>query len=364
MKQSLLWVLILLLCVSAVSCKTEETPAAPNDEENKAAQEQDETQAPSGSEPETEGGEQQEGEPISYFDDGSVNLDYFYKWYHTSTIIEDEETIYFGKENGLWKQRKADREQALLFEADHVDSLLLKEDFLYFTAEEYSQVFRMNLNSGDVALIFDAAQSIPPEMSNPTRVSDYDVVDDVLYVIDTFNFFAYDIETQTFADCLPQYDPSSKWIILDNTLYYISHVKETFCLYEHNLSNSKTRVLYGEDVEFPEEELYYDFYFGENGLYLCQRMPQGLYYISGRDKTIISDGYVYSLAEIDGILYFLDEYGLSGYDPVEKKHTYHSYLKENWTHSNGFAVVDSYVYYCMESLDGTTYPCAEKMEKN
>lgn len=279
-----------------------------------------------------------------------ITPDYFSAGRFAATVISDGSSVFFARKNGIYKQSEKGAAVCMVA-AVSPDLLLIDEGRLYFTGHTQQEIlYSVNLDGSDFKEIFRCDQ-----MSEPSGIdlSDYCVIDGVLYAANGRGAFSYRLHDRKFNRLVDDRGVSA-YAVRQNTFYYIDHTARTFTIYGIDLSNNRQTVVLGEARTEPERSIYYDFWWLDERLYVAQRNPNGLYdCTAGETPVLVDPREMEAVWQQNGTLYYVVEtgggkYALYAYDHDKSDAAFVSELSD-CDFSNGLRIVNHCLYYSNEN---------------
>ena len=288
-------------------------------------------------------------EPAPKVPEGAIELDYFHAGRYSATIVEDDESIFYAKNDGIYKLDKVSGKIERICEIECAGGLQLYKDKVFFmvTEEDYNTIlYSMTKGGADLAVVINAET-----LGDDCGLYNYQIVDDVIYIVNLSYAGCYDLNTGEIR-VLIEGGLIDDAQVVDGHLYYIEHGKN-FTIYDMNLKTGKTKILLGEGIYLPNKYIYWDFMWVGDVFFYFQRMPQGVFLCKDGNDIVIFDGNVErsmtaigdQLYFVEGSVYFTKYITLYRCD-VKEGRLYHEGYMEGY--SNGirdYTVVNGYVYY-------------------
>lgn len=268
--------------------------------------------------------------------ESSIKLDSFYSERFTSSITEDNNNIYFALKDGIYKEDKVSKLQIKLFDVESAYSLSVYSDSIYFVVKGSGQnekICKIDKNGQNYSTVF----------RGEFYLGDYVIYKNDLYFQDSTQLFFYNKDKNSVEVLI---DDVNSFQIKDDKIYYLDHASESFTIYEYDLENRKNKIVLGKGQSRPKEDIYKEFLWIDNVLYIYKRMPAGLFkYVDGKE-ILIDDGNVCNLINYKNDLCYIVNNGFKTYlykyngEKISLEACMY-YLNKN----AGVSVVNDYVYY-------------------
>lgn len=85
----------------------------------------------------------------------SICLDYFCAYKHTATICEDDNYIFFAKEDGIYKKTKHSGIQKIICKIESPNNLILFNNNLFFTSVDLKKIYKAEIDGSELCTVFD-----------------------------------------------------------------------------------------------------------------------------------------------------------------------------------------------------------------
>ena len=272
-----------------------------------------------------------------------VELDYFHATKHTATIVEKDQSIYFAKKDGIYRQDGTQKPQNIAV-ANYPDRLQLNGGYIYFVAENGTILYRVSERGDEVARLFDITEYDNTRLD--IEILDYQIIEEKIYFASGWYFFCYDLEKKEIYD-FHITGGIEVFEIKKEKLYYIDHSERTFTIYELDLNSLQKRIIIGNGISEPTNGICFDFLWHMEQLYYLQRRPHGLYCWQENDSTLLVHGTISAFFAKNNQLYYVkDEQLYCGADVIAEV--------EDITESAGITIVNGIVYYQSKSIPATS----------
>lgn len=284
-----------------------------------------------------------------------TGLDYFSAEKHTATIVENENGLYFAKNDGIYFKEKGGEKQTILYKTQSPDFLSCYDGEIFFVTSDGKKLCSVAENGGECRTVIDI-DNMADDYKN-VLLRDYAFCDGNIVVSSPACAFCFDPKSGE-AKTINKNSGTDTSGISDRGIYYIGHSDRTFSLYRYDLDSEQTDLVLGEGVPEPQNILYSDFALCGDDIFCVKRLPEkGLYRWDGRDEQKVFDGEISFLAQKDGKVYFSDSNeGKCSLFAVENGKCRETAQLKDFDQSKGFAIADRAVYYC--TAGGNVEKCA------
>lgn len=168
------------------------------------------------------------------------------------SVIETDESFYYVTYAGVYKYNKLTGEDVLVV-AENVYGLLLRDNTLYYNTGH--AVKTLDVNTGEISLLWDETMlfSMPDLAAGYYEVSDFQIVDDRLYLATTgISAICYNILQGTTEEFLEDFSCA---MISPDACYYIDHAQRTFSIYRMAYDTGEVLLIRGEGITEPSTDL-------------------------------------------------------------------------------------------------------------
>ena len=207
-----------------------------------------------------------------------ICLDFFSCQRNSSTIVEDDFYIYFGKKDGIYIKEKTSGSIVKLVEVSFPNFLQIVEHILYFKSD--GNLYQYSLEDGCKIVI-----EVKTNEEKAIVAQEYQVYEGKIYFWGELGFASFDLDLKEFT-YIPEIISISKAEIQKDTLYYIENEKNIFFSYDLNTGKKNmlldniaiknfvfTRQLYTQQAN--AEKIYAFEYNAENSIvgYVFEKNP-------------------------------------------------------------------------------------------
>lgn len=280
-----------------------------------------------------------------------VSLDSFRAGKYTATINADGEYMYFVRNDGIYRMKNGSTSEELIYPCTKsIDSLAVYDGRIYFVenAPSYQFVFCSIKTDGT-----DEQQHFTTEGENLNLSNRYQISDGKIYFVALTGAAVWDIAERELKEIELNNPGADYFQVVGDHLYYICHGK-TFTVYDVDLTTGEETVLTGSGVHRPESDLYSNFAFVDGTLFVCKRIPYGLYMMTEDGELQLIDetdrsqelpnNNIEQILPKDGKLYYIKDNALYSYKKGDQSPVKLADL-EGYEFTNGVTIVGNYVYY-------------------
>ena len=226
------------------------------------------------------------------------------------SITEDQEYIYFAKENGIYRVSKSKRVMQLLYKTKNSSNLIIVNGQMYFISS--GKICRINLDGKGFHVLFDSKGR--KTETGDMYLNDFQVADDYFVLRSGLDLFYYDLSNNSLRSL---HDKSgfvidaNQYQVVDNYVYYIDHADRTGTLYRYDLAKDTTEIIRGKSITMPEDNQIGDFTFVNGDIFYCKYNPNEICHYNSKGADTVMCDYsgtpyvVASLAEYRGKLFYL-----------------------------------------------------------
>ncbi len=274
-----------------------------------------------------------------------TELDCFSAEKHTATIVENENGLYFAKNDGIYFKEKDTEKPTLLYKTQSPDFLSCYDGKFYFVTSDGKKLCSVAENGGECRTVIDI-DKMSDDYKN-VLLRDYTFCDGNIVVSSPACAFCFDLKSGE-VKTINKNSGTDVIGISDHGIYYIGHSDRTFSLYRYDLDSEQTVLVLGEGVPEPQNTIYSDFALCGDDVFCVKRLlEKGLYRWDGRNEQKVFDGEISFLTQKDGKVYFADaKEGKCSLFTVENRKCREMVQLTDFDQSKGFAIADRAVYYC------------------
>lgn len=274
----------------------------------------------------------------------SICLDYFYAYKHTATICEDDNYIFFAKEDGIYKKTKHSGIQKNIYKIESPNNLILFNNNLFFTSVDLKKIYKAEIDGRELCTVFDV-ENLSSEYQN-ILIKDYFLYNEKIYISSPALSLSCDFDGKTIniinGNCGTSSMEAEK-----SGLYYIGHSDRKFSIYKCDFDGKNDELFLGNGISKPTEQLYYDFVISDTVFFCAKRLPEkGLFCFDGHFEKKIFDGEIFNLTEKNGKVYFISfketKAILFSADDAGCKELVEL---EDYNKNTGFCIVNGTVYF-------------------
>ena len=273
-------------------------------------------------------------------------------------IWEYNGAIYYVTQEGVMKWHYDIDPVLILPQKDDrdINSIVIYETYLYYTASNMTEIYRMNLSNEYKELVFNTAMIF--ESNTDRQICGFTLHQGVLYIrIDTSVIcFSYDMATgqiELFNDDLYY------GVFLNDKFFYLEHGQRTFSIYATDLKTRNTELVRGDGIthwfDQPQQGDMYDGLLILNGkLYYSMRANAAVYLYNEDEQDLLVGDFSSSDENImrlemrtDGRYLYYTHYAtnvLYRYDPITGEIT-RIEAPDDFETSRGFMVIQDTLYY-------------------
>lgn len=159
----------------------------------------------------------------------SICLDYFCAYKHTATICEDDNYIFFAKEDGIYKKTKHSGIQKKIYKIESPNNLILFNNNLFFTSVDLKKIYKAEIDGSELCTVFDV-ENLSSEYQN-ILIKDYFLYNEKIYISSPALSLSCDFDGKTIniinGNC-----GTSSMEVEKSGLYYIGHSDRKFSIYK------------------------------------------------------------------------------------------------------------------------------------